>query len=276
MLARNQIIQVARLVTAGKSRLSRAQRSCISVVTSRHFNSSIRPQENTTHSEQNNAKPVSQTKPKSKYSNKLFDQVKSKNLGKLKKEPDAIVYELKKDTGTSIMANTLFTLAAFPVHAWGFMTLTDKHLLFFPLAFSIMWLYYSIKKAHSRVKRLTFVSIPVDRKADPKQEDSKTYTEYIDGVQITTYTAMGRERSVTVPRLQIKPLLDNVDQSVPIRHFKVMEKTALPYLSVEENSSIEKANTNKSSLVRATQYSIDLKKGETKRPDLFTLFLHGM
>lgn len=112
MLAKNHIIQVARLVTAGKSRLSRAQRSCVSVVTSRHFNSSIRPQENTTHPEQNNAKPASQTKPKSKYSNKLFDQVKSKNLGKLKKEPDAIVYELKKDTGTSIMANTLFTLAA--------------------------------------------------------------------------------------------------------------------------------------------------------------------
>lgn len=156
------------------------------------------------------------------------------------------------------------------------MILTDKHLLFFPLSFSILWLYYSIKKAHSKVKRLTFVSMPIERKADPQQVDSKPYTEYIDGVQITTYSALGRERSLTIPRLQIKPLLDDVDKSVPVRHFKVMEKTALPYLSAEESNYVDKANPKKNWLVRTTQYSIDLKKGETKRPDLFTLFLHGM
>ena len=106
------IIQVARLTIAGGLSLSKAQRSCVGLLTSRYFTSTVRANQNENQPEQSNTKPVVQNKPKSKYTNKLFEQVKSKNLGKQKKEPDVVVFELKKDNGTSIMANTLFTLAA--------------------------------------------------------------------------------------------------------------------------------------------------------------------
>jgi hypothetical protein len=45
-------------------------------------------------------------------------------------------------------------MVQFPVHAWGFMTLPDTTLLMFPFAFSLMWLFYSMKRANSTIREL--------------------------------------------------------------------------------------------------------------------------
>eukprot|EP01127_Copromyxa_protea_P014231 TRINITY_DN3921_c0_g1_i1.p1 TRINITY_DN3921_c0_g1~~TRINITY_DN3921_c0_g1_i1.p1 ORF type:complete len:154 (-),score=29.97 TRINITY_DN3921_c0_g1_i1:86-547(-) len=59
--------------------------------------------------------------------------------------------------GNLLTVNAVFSLAAFPVHYWGWATGVDPFLLVFPASFSTLWLYYSWKKANRTICKVNLL-----------------------------------------------------------------------------------------------------------------------
>jgi hypothetical protein len=83
--------------------------------------------------------------------------------------------------------NSFMSLGAFPVHAWGFYVLPDTSLLYYPVAFSLMWIYYSHRKATGTVTALEM--LPGHRQ-----------------LRIETFDFFGRRKSQVVDRLMVAPV----------------------------------------------------------------------
>eukprot|EP01122_Echinamoeba_exundans_P009203 TRINITY_DN3197_c0_g1_i1.p1 TRINITY_DN3197_c0_g1~~TRINITY_DN3197_c0_g1_i1.p1 ORF type:complete len:279 (+),score=35.41 TRINITY_DN3197_c0_g1_i1:1119-1955(+) len=83
--------------------------------------------------------------------------------------------------------NSVMALGAFPVHAWGFYVLPDTSLLLYPVAFSLMWIWYSHRKATGTVTALELI-------AGHRQ------------LRIETFDFFGRKKSQIVDRLMVAPV----------------------------------------------------------------------
>lgn len=100
--------------------------------------------------------------------------------------PAQILYS-SNATGRFHKFNALFSLAAFPVHAWGYFVLPDTTLLAFPLAFSMLWVFYSMKRAETTVTQL----------------------ELLEGHQqlrIQSFSFFGGIKNTIVDRLKVSPV----------------------------------------------------------------------
>jgi len=73
------------------------------------------------------------------------------NIPQVTKEATT-VFEMKPSFGRMQALNAIFSLAAFPVHIWGYSLNIDPFLLVFPFSFSVLWLAYSHKKASRSIK----------------------------------------------------------------------------------------------------------------------------
>lgn len=83
--------------------------------------------------------------------------------------------------------NAFMALGAFPVHAWGFYVLPDTTMLLYPVAFSLMYLWYSHRRATSS---LTAVELQTGHRE----------------LRLETYDFFGRKRSRIVSRMLVAPI----------------------------------------------------------------------
>jgi hypothetical protein len=159
-------------------------------------------------------------------------------------QKEELLYELPSGRW-KILFNTIFTLAAFPVHAWGFFVVPDKYLLLFPLSFTILWLFYSIQRAHMTIHRICLLS-----GREPRS------------VEIATYTMWGGSRTRVVSRTMINPILDD-DVKRRQQFIDIYQPLAFqtPQSPSKQTPTVETAPAS-ASRWRVKRYIVDLKRGK--------------
>lgn len=90
--------------------------------------------------------------------------------------------------------NAVMSLGAFPVHVWGFFVLPDTSLLLYPVAFSLMWVWYSYRKATRTVTALEL--LPGHR-----------------SLRIQTFSFFGFKTHQTVDRMQVAPVFVDASET---------------------------------------------------------------
>jgi len=119
--------------------------------------------------------------------------------------------------------NALFSVAAFPIHIWGYSLNIDPFLLVFPFSFSVLWLAYSHKKATRTIKHI----------------------KALDGhkqLELTPYSFFGTTgKPFVVDKSDVHVILDmpKVDRDKR-NHIDVALETALPGIKKKRRYVIER------------------------------------
>jgi len=83
---------------------------------------------------------------------RLEAEMRARIHNKIETEKTQLVKEeanvFKVPFGKLQALSAVFSLAAFPVHIWGYTLNIDPFLLIFPFSFSVLWLAYSHKKSN--------------------------------------------------------------------------------------------------------------------------------
>lgn len=176
----------------------------------------------------------------------------SENLMRSGLKQETEVFVMPERQKVINIINSIFTLAAFPVHIWGFTLHIDLILIFPFFTFTCLWAIYSFQRARETIFRLNLLN-------GHKK------------VKITTLSVFGQEHHEEFERSRLKVMLDTGERERGKRvHFRVItgDKPELDVVPPELVASGMSSwlNPANSSLKK---YVIEIKKGKVKNTEWF-------